>query len=513
MSWCLKLIGKNSEIVRKVPTRRMWNLHVRKGLFLTSKVSDFAQRRELVILEEFKKCLPECIVVYLNEQKVPSLSEAAVFADEFDLTQKPLPKTKAGHQYLLTMMCAATRFPEVVLLRTLRAKAVVKALVKFLSTFGLLKRIQTDQGSNFMSKIFEQSYRPREDRLREQSASVPCARLESSETLKNPEGHVDFTEPAKSDIYSLILCHFSLFGDKPTQTTVLVHDVDVGDERPIKQHAYRVNPVKRAIMKQEVEYLLENGFAVPSSSPWSSTCLLVPKSDQTHRFCTDYSKVNAITKPDSFPLPHMDDCVDRVGPAKMYLLGKASYFFFFSSSSIFFKVFFYSIQYTENEMTFVSQCHVKQLHGSPLGRNSVSPVQVGETNGVMFDLLFFVIICKTFQRFLLGLITRYRPLACFGPSCLVSAPGKHLSLLSLTTSSVPVPSGFCLLVAHRLLAVRSSLSAHLDRHPASPEFPACELLITALPIHQRGLISSVSLPRSSVSRLSWISRPVHARTF
>lgn len=53
-----------------------------------SKVEDFAQLRELVLLEEFKKCLPERIVIYLNEQKVPSLSEAAVLADEFALTHK-----------------------------------------------------------------------------------------------------------------------------------------------------------------------------------------------------------------------------------------------------------------------------------------------------------------------------------------------------------------------------------------------------------------------------------------
>lgn len=68
----------------------------------------------------------------------------------------PLAKTKAGHQYLLRMKCAATRFLEAIPLRTLRVKAVVKALVKFFSTFGLPKRIQTDQGSNFMSKVFAQ---------------------------------------------------------------------------------------------------------------------------------------------------------------------------------------------------------------------------------------------------------------------------------------------------------------------------------------------------------------------
>ncbi len=61
---------------------------------------------------------------------------------------------------------------------------------------------------------------------------------------------------------------------------------------------------------------MENGLAVPSSSAWSSPCLLVPKPDGSHRFCTDYRKVNAITKPDSFPLPLMEDCVDNVGLAR-----------------------------------------------------------------------------------------------------------------------------------------------------------------------------------------------------
>lgn len=40
-----------------------------------------------MLLEEFKQCLPERIV-YLNEQKVMSLAEAAVLADEFALTHK-----------------------------------------------------------------------------------------------------------------------------------------------------------------------------------------------------------------------------------------------------------------------------------------------------------------------------------------------------------------------------------------------------------------------------------------
>lgn len=101
----------------------------------------------------------------------------------------------------------------------------------------------------------------------------------------------------------------------PSRTTVIEHDIDVGDAKPIKQHAYRCSVEKRDIMKREVAHLLENGLAKPSSSPWSSPCLLTPKSDGASRFCTDFRKVNAVTVPDSFPLSRMEDCIDSIGPS------------------------------------------------------------------------------------------------------------------------------------------------------------------------------------------------------
>lgn len=119
-----------------------------------------------------------------------------------------------------------------------------------------------------------------------------------------------------SDINRLVQSYLTFFANIPTQTTVLSHDIDVGDHLPIAQYAYRVNPTKCAIMQREATYLVEHGFAVPSNSPWSSPLLLVPKSEQTPSFFNDYRKVNAITKPDSFPLPRMADCVNRVGSAK-----------------------------------------------------------------------------------------------------------------------------------------------------------------------------------------------------
>ena len=89
-----------------------------------------------------------------------------------------------------------------------------------------------------------------------------------SQKFENLKGHLPYLcDSAKNDIFLLIHDHAALFSGKPTQTTVLMHDIDVGDRRPIKQHVYHINPVKQALMQTEVAYLLENGFAVPSSSP------------------------------------------------------------------------------------------------------------------------------------------------------------------------------------------------------------------------------------------------------
>ena len=68
----------------------------------------------------------------------------------------PLPKTKRGNQYLLTIMCASTRFPEAIPLRNIKTPQIVKALVKFYTLFGLPCRMRSDQGSNFMSGLFQE---------------------------------------------------------------------------------------------------------------------------------------------------------------------------------------------------------------------------------------------------------------------------------------------------------------------------------------------------------------------
>ena len=141
--------------------------------------------------------------------------------------------------------------------------------------------------------------------------------LTNSEVLANLDAKVSHLDPSQQkDIIQLLKEYDYLFGDTPGQTSLTCHDVDVGNAKPIKQHPYRLNPKKLKQVRKEIKYMLDNNIIEPSQSEWCSPILLVPKPDGTQRLCMDYRKVNAVTKTDSFPIPRIDDCIDKIGNAK-----------------------------------------------------------------------------------------------------------------------------------------------------------------------------------------------------
>ena len=96
-------------------------------------------------------------------------------------------------------------------------------------------------------------------------------------------------------------------------TDQVYHDVDVEGS---KQHLYRMNLMKLQYLREKIQYLLDNDLIKTSQSNWSSPCFLVPKLDETFRMCTDYIKLNSVTKTDSFLVPRVNDCIDNIRHAK-----------------------------------------------------------------------------------------------------------------------------------------------------------------------------------------------------
>lgn len=67
----------------------------------------------------------------------------------------PLVKTAKGHQYILAIMDCATRYPEVILLRTAAAKDIARELFHLFSRVGIPREILTDQATTFMSCVMK----------------------------------------------------------------------------------------------------------------------------------------------------------------------------------------------------------------------------------------------------------------------------------------------------------------------------------------------------------------------
>ncbi|XP_069986300.1 uncharacterized protein [Penaeus vannamei] len=147
--------------------------------------------------------------------------------------------------------------------------------------------------------------------------SVPHSKLCNSEILNDLTCKIKhLSEPMQDELSSLLHEYSHLFSDVPTKTHLLYHDIDVGSNPPVKQHPYRINPLKHSQLREEISYMLENDIIEPSMSEWSSPCILVPKADGSMRFCTYFRRVNALTRDDSYPIPRIDDCIDLMGNAK-----------------------------------------------------------------------------------------------------------------------------------------------------------------------------------------------------
>ncbi|GKA86573.1 reverse transcriptase domain-containing protein [Tanacetum coccineum] len=119
------------------------------------------------------------------------------------------------------------------------------------------------------------------------------------------------------------------------------------DYKPVVQMQRRVNPKIHEVIKKEVIKLLDAGLIYPiSDSPWVSPVHCVPKkggmtvvmNDDNEliptrlvtgwRVCIDYRKLNDATRKDHFPLPFMDQMLERLAGNEFYcfLDGFSGYF-------------------------------------------------------------------------------------------------------------------------------------------------------------------------------------------
>ncbi|XP_042320340.1 uncharacterized protein LOC121929090 [Sceloporus undulatus] len=109
----------------------------------------------------------------------------------------------------------------------------------------------------------------------------------------------------------------SLFSPIPGLTMDPQHVVAADDNRPSAEQPRRVSPVAKQAIEKEINEMLEMGIIRPSRSTWASPVVLVPKKGGKEiRFCVDYRRLNSVTRPEQYPMPRVDELLEKLGRAK-----------------------------------------------------------------------------------------------------------------------------------------------------------------------------------------------------
>ena len=111
---------------------------------------------------------------------------------------------------------------------------------------------------------------------------------------------------------------FCKVGFTPGEAVGVFHSIETGEAAPIRRGPYPVPPARQGKIMAALKEMQDGGIVEPSQSPWSSGVVLVPKKDGSTRFCVDYRPLNAVTKKDAHPLPHIQEVVQSMGGNEWY---------------------------------------------------------------------------------------------------------------------------------------------------------------------------------------------------
>ncbi len=87
-----------------------------------------------------------------------------------------------------------------------------------------------------------------------------------------------------------------------------------GTTRPQQSYLVPQHPVAK--LREEVGEMLKLGVIKPSNSEWCSPVVIILKKDGSLCICTDFRKLNSISEFDAYPMPNIDDLLEKIGAAK-----------------------------------------------------------------------------------------------------------------------------------------------------------------------------------------------------
>ncbi|GBO25213.1 Retrovirus-related Pol polyprotein from transposon 297 [Araneus ventricosus] len=103
-----------------------------------------------------------------------------------------------------------------------------------------------------------------------------------------------------------------------TKTTDVELNILVKSNEPVSHQPRRLPLSEKKIVQTQVAEWLKQGIVEPCSSENSSPVVIVRKKDGAPRVCIDYRRLNKVVVRDRFPLPLIEDILDRLQGSRIF---------------------------------------------------------------------------------------------------------------------------------------------------------------------------------------------------
>lgn len=102
------------------------------------------------------------------------------------------------------------------------------------------------------------------------------------------------------------------------KTSCVELGIELTSNKPVCLRPYRMSESEKQTTRELTDELLNSGIIRHSSSAYASPALLVDKASGAKRLCVDYRQLNKITVKEKYPMPVIEDLIDRLQGCKYY---------------------------------------------------------------------------------------------------------------------------------------------------------------------------------------------------
>ena len=182
---------------------------------------------------------------------------------------------------------------------------------------------------NFTNKGKQVSWKASEHRSNTEISSLQLKRsIKDAEEvylvhIYNKENKREQQQQQQQQLHPIVKEFADVFPDDlpdglPPKRNEDFHIEEIKGSTPPSRPTYRMSYKELDELKKQLDVYLKKGFIQPSKSPYGAPVLFVKKKDGSMRLCVDYRMLNKQTIKNKYPLPRIDELLDRLKGAKIF---------------------------------------------------------------------------------------------------------------------------------------------------------------------------------------------------